>query len=229
MGGSGSIGSAIVDRLLKDGYEVIVHYHHTSIETLQTRYEQQPVQFIQIDLMQDIVFDDYFEHIANLDCLVYASGTALYGQIQDMSDEMIDSSYQIHVRQFIRICRFFVDQLRQSKNGRIIVVSSIWGETGASMESVYSAMKGAQITFVKALSQELAMTSVTVNAITPGLVYGNMSQVWSEAELTSITDELPQQRMIDPVEIAHTCSYLCHPLAKSITGTIQKVNGAWYL
>ena len=146
-----------------------------------------------------------------------------------MTDEMIDSSYQIHVRQFIRTSRYFADQLRQSTNGRIIVISSIWGETGASMETVYSAMKGAQISFVKALSQELAMTNVTVNAIAPGFVSGNMTQVWTADELSEITKELPQQRLIAPEEVAHTCSYLCHPLAKSITGTIQKVNGAWYL
>lgn len=229
MGGSGSIGSAIVDRLLTDGYEVIIQYNQADIEVLQSQYINQPVQFVQIDLMQDINFADYFDFITNLDCLIYASGTALYGQIQDMTDEMIDLSYQIHVKQLMRVCRFFVDQLRQSQNGRIVVISSIWGETGASMESVYSAMKGAQIAFVKALSQELAMTTVTVNAIAPGLVSGNMTRVWSEAELASITEELPQQRLIDPIEIAHTCSYLCHPFAKSITGTIQKVNGAWYL
>lgn len=56
-----------------------------------------------------------------------------------------------------------------------------------------------------------------------------MTQVWTADELSEITKELPQQRLIEPEEIAHTCSYLCHPLAKSITGTIQKVNGAWYL
>ena len=68
--------------------------------------------------------------------------------------------------------RYFIDILRQSNNGRIIVISSIWGETGASLETIYSAMKSAQIGFVKALSQELALTSVTVNAITPGMVKG---------------------------------------------------------
>ena len=110
-----------------------------------------------------------------------------------------------------------------------IVISSIWGETGASLETVYSSMKSAQLGFVKALSQELAMTSVTVNAISPGIVSGNMSTVWSDEELSAIVNELPQQRLIDPHEIAHTCAYLCHPMAKSVTGTVQKVNGAWYL
>lgn len=229
MGGSGTIGSAIVDRLLTDGYEVIVHYNKSNIETLTKHYEQKSVQFVKCDLTQCNELDKAFSFIKNLDCLIYASGSALYGQLQDMTDEMIDSSYQIHVRQFIRTSRYFADQLRQSTNGRIIVISSIWGETGASMETVYSAMKGAQISFVKALSQELAMTNVTVNAIAPGFVSGNMTQVWTADELSEITKELPQQRLIAPEEVAHTCSYLCHPLAKSITGTIQKVNGAWYL
>lgn len=229
MGGSGTIGSAIVDRLLTDGYEVIVHYNKSNIETLTKHYEQKSVQFVKFDLTQCNELDKAFAFIKNLDCLIYASGSALYGQLQDMTDEMIDSSYQIHVRQFIRTSRYFADQLRQSTNGRIIVISSIWGETGASMETVYSAMKGAQISFVKALSQELAMTNVTVNAIAPGFVSGNMTQVWTADELSEITKELPQQRLIAPEEVAHTCSYLCHPLAKSITGTIQKVNGAWYL
>ncbi|WP_436860612.1 elongation factor P 5-aminopentanone reductase [Staphylococcus caeli] len=229
MGGSGTIGSAIVDRLLDDGYEVIVHYHCADIDVLQQRYREQPVQFIQLDLTQDVHLETHLQFIKHLDCLVYAPGTALYGQLQDMSDTMIDTCYHLHVRQMIRICRYFTDQLRQSDSGRIVIISSIWGETGASMESVYSAMKGAQIAFVKALSQELAMTLVTVNAIAPGFVKGNMANVWTDDELTEIRNSLPQQRLIDPIEIAHTCSYLCHPLAKSITGTIQKVNGAWYL
>ena len=79
------------------------------------------------------------------------------------------------------------------------------------METIYSAMKSAQIGFVKALSQELALTSVTVNAITPGFVSGNMSKVWSEEERDSILQELPQNRMIEPEEVAHVCAYLCHP------------------
>ncbi|MBO1220607.1 elongation factor P 5-aminopentanone reductase [Staphylococcus nepalensis] len=229
IGGSGSIGSAIVNRLLEDGYEVIVHYNAANIEQLKFQFEYSPVQFVQCDLRQVVSFDSYFNFIKNLDCLIYASGTALYGQLQEMTDTMIDEHYQIHVRQFIRICRYFIDQLRQSHNGRIIVISSIWGETGASMETIYSAMKAAQIGFVKALSQELSMTSITVNAVAPGFVSGNMLKVWGEDELETLTQDLPQQRFIQPEEVAHTCSYLCNPLAKSVTGTVQKVNGAWYL
>ncbi|AKC76427.1 SDR family oxidoreductase [Staphylococcus sp. EG-SA-6] len=229
LGGSGTIGTAIVERLLEEGNEVIIQYFQSDLKALQDKYKGEAVEFIQADLTQNIDLETTFAHIKYLDCLIYSSGTALYGLLQDMSDIDIDLSYNIHVKQLIRCCRYFIDLIRQSEFGRIIVISSIWGETGASMETIYSAMKSAQIGFVKALSQELAMTNVTVNAITPGFVSGNMSQVFNSDELKAILEELPQQRMINPCEIAHTCAYLWNPLAKSITGTVQKVNGAWYI
>lgn len=229
LGGSGTIGTAIVERLLEEGNEVIIQYFQSDLKALQDKYKGEAVEFIQADLTQNIDLETTFAYIKYLDCLIYSSGTALYGLLQDMSDIDIDLSYNIHVKQLIRCCRYFIDLIRQSEFGRIIVISSIWGETGASMETIYSAMKSAQIGFVKALSQELAMTNVTVNAITPGFVSGNMSQVFNSDELKAILEELPQQRMINPCEIAHTCAYLWNPLAKSITGTVQKVNGAWYI
>ena len=229
LGGSGTIGTAIVERLLEEGNEVIIQYFQSDLKALQDKYKGEAVEFIQADLTQNIDLETTFAHIKYLDCLIYSSGTALYGLLQDMSDIDIDLSYNIHVKQLIRCCRYFIDLIRQSEFGRIIVISSIWGETGASMETIYSAMKSAQIGFVKALSQELAMTNVTVNAITPGFVSGNMSQVFNSDELKAILEDLPQQRMINPCEIAHTCAYLWNPLAKSITGTVQKVNGAWYI
>ena len=90
-------------------------------------------------MTQNIDLETTFAHIKYLDCLIYSSGTALYGLLQDMSDIDIDLSYNIHVKQLIRCCRYFIDLIRQSEFGRIIVISSIWGETGASMETIYSA------------------------------------------------------------------------------------------
>lgn len=229
IGGSGSIGSAIVERLLEEGYHVIVHYCNKDIETLKERYLDKDVSFLKADLSKAIDLDETFQHINQLDCLIYCSGRSVYGMLQDMTDSQIDESYHLNVRQLIRCCRYFIDTLRQSENGRVVVISSIWGETGASMETVYSSMKSAQIGFVKALSQELSLTSITVNAITPGFVSGNMSDEWTQEEKDQIINDLPQKRMVDPKEVAHCCAYLCHPLAKSVTGSIQKVNGGWYL
>lgn len=229
IGGSGSIGTAIVEQLLSDGYEVIVHYNHSSPDELKAKYDSRNVSFVQADLTHDIDIDSVFSFIHNLDVLVYAAGRSLYGMFQDMTAQEIDACYQLNVKNMMLVTRYFLEQLRASSHGRIIVISSIWGETGASMETVYSAMKAAQIGFVKALSQELAMTNITVNAVTPGMVSGNMADEFEPSELAAIIDELPQQRMVSPEEVAYTCAYLYNKRAQSVTGTIQKVNGGWYI
>lgn len=229
IGGSGSIGSAIVEQLLSDGYEVIVHYNQSSPDQLKAKYESQNVSFVQADLTQDINMESVFSFIHNLDVLVYAAGRSLYGMFQDMTATDIDVCYQLNVKNMMLITRFFLEQLRASAQGRILIISSIWGETGASMETVYSAMKAAQIGFVKALSQEVAMTNITVNAVTPGMISGNMADEFEPSELAAIIDELPQQRMVTPDEVAYTCAYLYDKRAQSVTGTIQKVNGGWYI
>lgn len=229
IGGSGSIGSAIVEQLLSDGYEVIVHYNHSSPDELKAKYDSRNVSFVQADLTNDIDIDSVFSFIHNLDVLVYAAGRSLYGMFQDMTAQEIDACFQLNVKNMMFVTRYFLEQLRASSHGRIIVISSIWGETGASMETVYSAMKAAQIGFVKALSQELAMTNITVNAVTPGMVSGNMADEFEPSELAAIIDELPQQRMVSPEEVAYTCAYLYNKRAQSVTGTIQKVNGGWYI
>ncbi|MHD0382891.1 SDR family oxidoreductase [Staphylococcus simulans] len=229
IGGSGSIGSAIVEQLLSDGYEVIVHYNQSSPDQLKAKYESQNVSFVQADLTHDINMESVFSFIHNLDVLVYAAGRSLYGMFQDMTATDMDACYQLNIKNMMLITRFFLEQLRASAHGRILIISSIWGETGASMETVYSAMKAAQIGFVKALSQELAMTNITVNAVTPGMVSGNMADEFEPSELAAIIDELPQQRMVTPDEVAYTCAYLYDKRAQSVTGTIQKVNGGWYI
>ncbi|QLK85895.1 elongation factor P 5-aminopentanone reductase [Staphylococcus sp. 17KM0847] len=227
VGGSGTIGRAIVHDLLSRGYEVILTYYQTPQSTLISQYEGQPVQLVHLDVSQPIEVE-VLENIHNIDALIYVSGRALYGMLQDMTSSQIHEAYHMHVYNFIKITQYFVNQLIASDHGRIIVMSSIWGEAGASFETIYSAMKAAQIGFVKALSQELALTQVTVNAIAPGVVAGKMSDELDNADLEDLIETLPQQRLIDPEEIAHTVSYLLSPHAKSITGTVQRINGGWY-
>ncbi|MCO4339279.1 SDR family oxidoreductase [Staphylococcus agnetis] len=228
VGGSGSIGQAIVENLLDDGFEVILTYHRTALTDLQDTFKDAPVQFLQIDLTQQLDCNKQFEHISNVDVLIYVSGHSLYGMLQDMIDKDIDDMYRVHVYHLIKVSQYFLNQLIQSPNGRIIVISSIWGETGASFETIYSTMKAAQIGFVKALSEEVALTPLTVNAIAPGIVEGRMTNELDEADIRAVLDTIPQQRLVHVEEVAHACRYLISPYAKSVTGTVQRINGGWH-
>ncbi len=83
----------------------------------------------------------------------------------------------------ILLTQRFLPSFYQQKQGSIVVISSIWGQTGASCEVVYSSVKGAQIAFVKALSKEAAPSNVRVNAIAPGIIQTKMNRNFNEDDL----------------------------------------------
>lgn len=227
IGGSGDIGLSIVDECLERGNEVILHYNNADIETLKMRYKHQPVSFLKFDLTEKITFRE-LDDINHIDHLIYVAGQSLFGAIQDMSDEDIDGQYLINVYNLIKVVQGLVDRIRQSNNGRIIVISSIWGETGASYETIYSTMKAAQLGFVKSLAKELALTSITVNAITPGVVHGKMTNELDELTQIQLKEDIPQNRFVTTKEISSCVAYLLNPLSQSVTGQVLRINGGWY-
>lgn len=227
IGGSGDIGLSIVDECLERGNEVILHYNNADIETLKMRYKHQPVSFLKLDLTEKITFRE-LDDINHIDHLIYVAGQSLFGAIQDMSDEDIDGQYLINVYNLIKVVQGLVDRIRQSNNGRIIVISSIWGETGASYETIYSTMKAAQLGFVKSLAKELALTSITVNAITPGVVHGKMTNELDELTQIQLKEDIPQNRFVTTKEISSCVAYLLNPLSQSVTGQVLRINGGWY-
>ncbi|MDT3994270.1 SDR family oxidoreductase [Mammaliicoccus fleurettii] len=228
IGGSGDIGLSIVDECLSLGNEVILHYNSSDLNLLKQRYEGQAVSFLQFDLAirNDI---SELESVGNIDQLIYVAGQSSFGSIQDFTDQEIDVQYHINVFSLIKVVQLFVDRLRKSENGRVIVVSSIWGETGASYETIYSTMKAAQLGFVKSLAKELALTSITVNAITPGVVHGKMTDELDAITQTQLKEEIPQGRFVTTGEISATVAYLLNPLSQSVTGQVLRINGGWYI
>lgn len=228
VGGSGDIGLAIVDECLLLGHEVILHYNQTNIDELRTRYQDEAVQFLQADLTKTSELQN-FKQIDSLDHVIYVAGQSLFGAIQDMSDTQINEQYHLNVYHLIKIVQIFVDCLRKSNHGRIIVISSIWGETGASYETIYSTMKAAQLGFVRSLAKELSLTSVTVNAITPGVVHGKMTSKLDDMTKLQLAEEIPQGRFVTCKEVSASVSYLLNPLSQSITGQTIRINGGWYI
>jgi 3-oxoacyl-[acyl-carrier protein] reductase len=113
--------------------------------------------------------------------------------------------------------------------GNIIVISSIWGQTGAACEVAYSAAKGAQIAFVKALSKEVALNGIRVNAIAPGAVETKMMDGFTEEEVERISFEVPMGRLGQTDEIAKCVAFLLSDDSSYITGQVLAVNGGWYI
>lgn len=172
--------------------------------------------------------EHYFNHLESVDTLIFTPGEALFELIQDTKLNEVDKQYNVSVRALITFIKVILPKLRKSDNPSIIVISSVWGTYGASLESIYSTFKGAQETLVKSLAKELAPSNITVNAVAPGVVRGKMTEKLDSEDIAMMLDDLPQGRLIEPREVASAIEYLISENARSITGEILKINGGWY-
>ena len=115
------------------------------------------------------------------------------------------------------------------KSGKIINISSMWGQVGASCEVAYSASKAGVIGFTKALAMELAPSSVRVNAVAPGAVMTDMMNEYSESDLKLIAEETPLGRIGRAEEIANAVFFLAGDNSSFITGEVINVNGGFVI
>jgi 3-oxoacyl-[acyl-carrier protein] reductase len=117
----------------------------------------------------------------------------------------------------------------RQQSGKIINISSMWGETGASCEVAYSASKAGVIGLTKALAKELAPSGITVNAVTPGLIETSMNTNLSVEELNDFVESIPLGRMGTADEVAQAIYFLASENADYITGQILGVNGGYVI
>lgn len=114
-------------------------------------------------------------------------------------------------------------------SGNIVMLSSVWGQTGASCESVYAASKAAVIGLAKSLAKELAPSGIRVNALAPGVIDTDMNACYSQAELAALAEEIPLGRLGRPEEAAKAVCFLASEDASYITGQVLAVNGGFYI
>ncbi len=220
VGSSGSIGSAIHNELKSE--HVISFSKQTPSKFNNTHHY--------IDLSRPISVDEIKEKIDVdvVDDLIYTPGIAHFNMLEDTPLNIIDEQYNIQVRNLIVFIQAILPKIKKSPHGRIVIISSVYGQVGASCESVYASMKGAQNTLVKSLAVEYAGTNVTVNAVAPGVVKGKMTDLLSDVDLKTLIEDLPQRRLIEPSEVAKLVMYILSEDSQSITGQIFNINGGWY-
>jgi 3-oxoacyl-[acyl-carrier protein] reductase len=233
IGASGDIGLAISKKLINEKYDLVVHYNSKK-EPLNELFElaneiDVNCQFVQADLSVENGVEKLTSQIIDkIDSIVYASGFSIFGLINDVSDEEIDRMTQLHIKSLIKVVNHFLPNMVAKKSGSIVVISSIWGQIGASCEVLYSTTKGAQNAYVMALAKELGPSGIKVNAVAPGAVKTNMLNSFSEEDLKEIANEIPMNRLALPSEIANTVNYLISEQSSYITGQILGVNGGWH-
>lgn len=230
IGASGDIGIKIAEQLVNDDLQVILHYNRNKevIENFITRVNQEKVlSIIQADLSDINEIQAFIKQLVfSIDAVIFASGKAYYGLFQEMQEEIMDKMLTLHVKAPWLITKALLPHMIKSNSGKIIFITSIWGSKGASNEVIYSSVKGAQNSFVKALAKEVAPSGVQVNAVSPGFIETKMNNLSVEENESFITD-IPMGRPGLPDEIAQVVSFLMSDKSSYIQGEIVNVTGGW--
>lgn len=231
MGASGDIGSAIAEQLAKSGWSLYLHWHTRSAEaladSLMVRYPSQEFIPVQADFISLSGGRELADQIFDASCIIVASGHAYYGLLADTDDQELDDLWQVHVKNPVQAIRRLSRFFHRHDKSYVVFISSIWGETGAAMETAYSTVKGAQLAFVKAYAKEMASVGTRVNAIAPGLIQTKMNGQFSAEELAELQREIPLG-VGTAEDIAAGVDYLTGGTADYMTGQVMRLNGGWY-
>lgn len=230
-GASGGIGQAVARMLAEKGFSLILHYHQ-NLQAIQELKKDLPAENIKEIISADLNKESGIQQLIRdlpdkVDSIVFAHGSSLVEIFQDTTEDAMDNMLRSHVKAPWLISRHFVPQMVRDKSGRIVLISSVWGEQGASCEVIYSSVKGAQNSFVKALGKELAPSGITVNAVLPGLVATKMNNHLSVEELEQLYADIPANRSVEPVEVAEVICFLITSESNYIQGELIKVTGGW--
>ncbi|MFD2443588.1 elongation factor P 5-aminopentanone reductase [Bacillus sp. CGMCC 1.16607] len=232
-GASGGIGQAIAKKLAKEGYNLYLHYNQNEQKIVELLEELNEYEGEYIPIQADLSVSNGHRKITNqiftLDAIIHNSGQSHHGMLMDLDEQVLERLMNVHVVSPLLLTKMLLPKLTIKRQGGIIVISSIWGQTGGAFEVAYSTVKGAQISFVKALSKELALNGIRVNAITPGAIETSMMADFDQDDLQRMKEEIPMGRLGNPNEVADGVSFLLSEQSSYITGQVLAINGGWYM
>ncbi len=230
-GASRGIGKAIAIALAKEHYDLYLTCHHNQdlLEQLKQQLEQDYSITCRIFVgdMGDFSFvSNMFTQIHSLDVLVNNAGISYIGLLQDMSIADWDTVMKTNLYSVFYTSKLATPLMLAKKEGKMINISSMWGNSGASTEVAYSASKGGVNSFTQALAKELAPSNIQVNAIACGVIDTDMNQCFSQKERAELISSIPADRMGEPNEVAAMVLSLIHA-PSYLTGQIITLDGGY--
>ena len=230
-GASRGIGAVIAESLAKEGY----HLYLTCIRStdrlssltdrLKLQYGIQCIPFtMDVGNFEDVA--NLFAQIDLLDVLINNAGISYVGLLHEMSVADWREVMSTNLDALFYTCRYAIPLMLTKRSGKIINISSVWGNVGASTEAAYSASKGGVNSFTKALAKELAPSNIQVNAIACGVIDTDMNRHLSSEDLEALRQEIPADRIGQPAEVAQTVISLLHA-PEYLTGQVITLDGGW--
>jgi len=228
-GASRGIGKATANLLASKGYDLELTCLN-NIEDLKSLAGELSSKFSvsvnahQCDMGEYSQVVSLYNKIGDVDILINNAGISYNGFFDAMQPSEWDKIIKTNLTSVFNTCHIFSPGMIRKKAGRIINISSIWGNHGSSTEVAYSASKGGVNSFTKALGKELAPSNIPVNAVAFGCVETDMMKEYSEEDRALVKEEIPADRFASPEEAA-SMIYQIITSPAYLTGQVIEMDG----
>ena len=225
-GASRGIGRQIAIDLSQTGYTVIANYNKSeqSAKELQTQFNIDTFQAdiskgTEIKQLTDYVLKKY----GKIDILINNAGISQTKLFTDITDEDWNQMINTNLYSAFKLTQKCLPNMIHNKSGSIINISSMWGQVGASCESLYSITKAGIDAMTKSLAKELGPSGIRVNSIAPGFIDTDMNKCYSKEDVQGIISETPLEKIGQPSDISKCIKWLIED--QFTTGQIISING----
>lgn len=229
-GGSRGIGAETVKLLSQSGWSVAFCYFSDDAAAEQVAQSTGALK-IKADVADESAVYSAVKQaqgqLGDIDLLVNNAAVSFAGLFTDITADDWQRMWNVNVNGVLNATKSVLPQMINNKRGKIINISSVWGQLGASCEVHYSTTKAAIIGFTKALAKEVGPSGITVNCIAPGVIATDMNSRLTKEDLNALADETPLCRIGSTTDVAQTVVYLASAGADFITGQVLGVDGGF--
>ena len=228
-GGDRGIGAAAARAFYEAGYRVAVLYHTNAEAAAALEASLPGIIALQCDVASRAACESAFTAaeimLGHVDVLVCNAGIAQQKLFTDITPAEWQHMLDVNLTGAFHLCQLALPGMIRRKWGRILTVSSMWGQTGGSCEVHYSAAKAGLIGMTKALAREEGPSGITVNCVAPGVIDTDMMASFTPGDKAALAEETPVGRLGNAQEVARALLFLAGEEAGYITGQVFGVNG----
>lgn len=232
-GASRGIGKAVAMKFAKEGAQIAINYNGSKEKAEEVKKEIEALgvkaEVYQCNVSDYAACEEFLKQVikdfGRIDILVNNAGITKDNLLMKMSEEDFDKVIEVNLKGTFNCIRFVSRQMLKQKSGRIINMSSVVGVLGNAGQANYAASKAGVIGLTKSAARELASRHITVNAIAPGFIQTDMTDVLSDAVKESMSSQIPLGDFGLPEDIANTAAFLASEDARYITGQVIHVDG----
>lgn len=232
-GATRGIGRQIAITLAKEGFDIAINYRKENEDLIETKklVEAQNAKCftVQGDVSSfedsERMVKDIIEEFNHIDILVNNAGITKDMLLMRMKKEDFESVIGVNLVGTFNITKNVIPYMMKNRSGRIINVSSVVGISGNAGQTNYSASKAGIIGFTKSLAKEVGSRNILVNAVAPGFIETQMTDVLKEKVKEEISKTIPLKRMGTVEDVANVVKFLASKDSSYITGQVINIDG----